>query len=132
MNRNILKNYQNFKIYFTFLMIWISIQFGNVVEDFIGYLLVISIGILHGANDLLILSVKEKVKFFSISKKKVFSKTKYFFSVISFKIWGVFGAPGKKRTPKSKKKYFEHQILYFCSKSRISKNKKKSTFGNTS
>ena len=58
MNRNILKNYQNFKIYFTFLMIWISVQFGNVVEDFIGYLLVISIGILHGANDLLILSVK--------------------------------------------------------------------------
>ena len=65
MNRNILKNYQNFKIYFTFLMIWISIQFGNVVEDFIGYLLVISIGILHGANDLLILSVKEKVNFFN-------------------------------------------------------------------
>jgi Brp/Blh family beta-carotene 15,15'-monooxygenase len=70
MNRNILKNYQNFKIYFTFLMIWISIQFGNVVEDFIGYLLVISIGILHGANDLLILSVKEKVNFFN--KKNLF------------------------------------------------------------
>jgi len=51
-------------------MIWISVQFGNVVEDFIGYLLVISIGILHGANDLLILSVKEKVKFFN--KKNLF------------------------------------------------------------
>jgi len=70
MKNNILKNYQNFKIYFTFFMIWISVQFGNVVEDFIGYLLVISIGILHGANDLLILSVKEKVKFFN--KKNLF------------------------------------------------------------
>jgi len=70
MKNDILKNYQNFKIYFTFFMIWISVQFGNVVEDFIGYLLVISIGILHGANDLLILSVKEKVKFFN--KKNLF------------------------------------------------------------
>lgn len=54
--------YQNFKIFFTFLLIWVSVQFGNIVEDYIGYILVITIGILHGANDLLILSIKEKVK----------------------------------------------------------------------
>jgi len=53
-------NYQNFMIFFTFFLFWISIQFGEVVEDFLAYVMVISIGILHGANDLLILSTKEK------------------------------------------------------------------------
>lgn len=56
------KNYQNFKIYFTFLLFWVSIQFGNVIEDSLAYLLVLTVGLLHGANDLLILSVKEKNK----------------------------------------------------------------------
>ena len=53
-------NYQNFMIFFTFFLFWISIQFGEVVEDFLAYILVISIGIIHGANDLLILSTKDK------------------------------------------------------------------------
>ena len=53
-------NYQNFMILFTFFLLWISIQFGEVVEDFLAYILVISLGILHGANDLLILSTKDK------------------------------------------------------------------------
>jgi Brp/Blh family beta-carotene 15,15'-monooxygenase len=55
-------NYQNFMVFFTFLLLWISIQFGKVVEDLIAYLLVITLGILHGANDLLILSIKDKKK----------------------------------------------------------------------
>ncbi|WP_297803911.1 Brp/Blh family beta-carotene 15,15'-dioxygenase [uncultured Polaribacter sp.] len=53
-------NYQNFMLFITFFLFWISIQFGEVVEDFLAYILVISLGILHGANDLLILSIKEK------------------------------------------------------------------------
>jgi Brp/Blh family beta-carotene 15,15'-monooxygenase len=53
-------NYQNFTLYFTVFLFWISIQFGEVVEDFIAYILVISIGILHGANDLLILSKRDQ------------------------------------------------------------------------
>ena len=53
-------NYQNIMIFFTFFLLWISIQFGEVVEDFLAYAMVISVGILHGANDLLILSVKDK------------------------------------------------------------------------
>jgi Brp/Blh family beta-carotene 15,15'-monooxygenase len=47
-------------LYFTFFLLWVSIQFGEVVEDFIAYIMVVSIGILHGANDLLILSKKDK------------------------------------------------------------------------
>ncbi|TXD48802.1 Brp/Blh family beta-carotene 15,15'-dioxygenase [Polaribacter sp. IC073] len=53
-------NYQNSVVFFTFLLLWISIQFGEVVEDVIAYIMVISVGILHGANDLLILATKEK------------------------------------------------------------------------
>jgi Brp/Blh family beta-carotene 15,15'-monooxygenase len=53
-------NYQNFMVFFTFLLLWVSIQFGKVVEDLIAYVLVITLGILHGANDLLILSIKDK------------------------------------------------------------------------
>jgi Brp/Blh family beta-carotene 15,15'-monooxygenase len=40
--------------------LWVSVQFGEVVEDYLAYILVISIGIIHGANDLLILSTKEQ------------------------------------------------------------------------
>ena len=47
-------------LFFTFFLFWVSIQFGEVVEDFLAYIMVISVGILHGANDLLILSTKEQ------------------------------------------------------------------------
>jgi len=53
-------NYENIALYLTFFLLWVSIQFGEVVEDFLAYLMVISLGILHGANDILILSIKEK------------------------------------------------------------------------
>ena len=52
-------NYQDFMIFFTFFLIWLSVQFGEIVEDSIAYILVVSVGILHGANDLLILSKME-------------------------------------------------------------------------
>ena len=71
-------NYQNFMIFITFFLFWISIQFGEVVEDFLAYALVISIGIIHGANDLLILSTKDK-------KNKTFMKNLIIYiSIISF------------------------------------------------
>ena len=60
MNSIFIRNYQNLMLYFTFFLLWISIQFGEFVEDSLAYVMVISIGILHGANDLLILSKKEK------------------------------------------------------------------------
>lgn len=60
MNTLFNRNYQNLMLFFTFFLFWVSIQFGEVVEDFLAYVMVISLGILHGANDLLILSIKEK------------------------------------------------------------------------
>lgn len=56
---NKIKNYQNFKIFITVFLFWFSIQFGKPIEDSIAFVLVISIGIMHGANDLLILSFKK-------------------------------------------------------------------------
>ena len=47
-------------LFFTFFLFWVSIQFGEVAEDFLAYVMVISVGILHGANDLLILSTKDQ------------------------------------------------------------------------
>ena len=60
MNSIFIRNYENFMLFFTFFLFWVSIQFGEVVEDFIAYIMVISVGILHGANDLLILSTKDQ------------------------------------------------------------------------
>jgi len=59
MKNNIIKNYQNFKIFSTAFLFWFSIQFGNPLEDSIAFILIISIGIMHGANDLLIISLKQ-------------------------------------------------------------------------
>ena len=59
MNKKIIINYQNFKIFFTVFLLWFSIQFGKPIEDSIAFVLVISIGIIHGANDLFILSLKK-------------------------------------------------------------------------
>jgi len=56
MRDKIFTYYQNFMIFFTFLLFWFGIQFGEIVEDSFAFFLVITIGILHGANDLLILS----------------------------------------------------------------------------
>lgn len=62
MERILKYNYQDFMIFFTFFLIWLSVQFGEIVEDSIAYILVVSVGILHGANDLLILSKLEDGK----------------------------------------------------------------------
>jgi Brp/Blh family beta-carotene 15,15'-monooxygenase len=56
---NLNTDYQDFMIFFTFLLLWISIQFGQIIEDSIAYVIVLSLGIIHGANDLSILKKKE-------------------------------------------------------------------------
>ena len=52
--------YQDFMIFFTFLLFWVSIQFGQIIEDSIAYIIVLSIGIIHGSNDFTILKKKKK------------------------------------------------------------------------
>ena len=61
-------HYQDFMIFFTFLLFWISIQFGQIIEDSIAYVIVLSIGIIHGSNDFTILKKQQKntTSFFKI------------------------------------------------------------------
>ena len=47
-------------IFFTFLLFWVSIQFGQIIEDSIAYVIVLSIGIIHGSNDFTILKKQKK------------------------------------------------------------------------
>ena len=49
-------------IFFTFLLFWISIQFGQIIEDSIAYIIVLSIGIVHGSNDFTILKKQQNSK----------------------------------------------------------------------
>lgn len=46
----------NFSIVASFLGLWINSFFGETVQIFIGFLLIFSFGILHGANDLLLIN----------------------------------------------------------------------------
>ena len=49
-------NYKNFKIFITFLLLWFSVFFEAIVEDYVAFALIFTVGILHGANDIFILS----------------------------------------------------------------------------
>ncbi|MEJ1222967.1 Brp/Blh family beta-carotene 15,15'-dioxygenase [Sediminicola sp. 1XM1-17] len=48
----IFKNLDGFIIVTTFLFLWFAINFGDEVEDMVAYFLILTFGILHGANDL--------------------------------------------------------------------------------
>lgn len=58
--------YQYIATFFTFFLLWFSVQFTPEVENIVAYFLVISIGIIHGSNDIEILL---KTSFWSSSKK---------------------------------------------------------------
>jgi Brp/Blh family beta-carotene 15,15'-monooxygenase len=70
-------DYQDFMIIVTFFLFWISIQFGELIEDAIAYVFVLSLGIIHGANDLNILQKKKM-------KKKQFGKSLFVYLTIIF------------------------------------------------
>lgn len=42
----------NFMVVATFFSLWLAVQFGELVENIVAYVLILSLGILHGANDL--------------------------------------------------------------------------------
>tara|TARA_B100000768_G_C11276563_1_gene376273 strand:- start:1663 stop:2508 length:846 start_codon:yes stop_codon:yes gene_type:complete len=64
-------------IFFTFLLFWVSIQFGQIIEDSIAYVIVLSIGIIHGSNDFTILK-KQKKNTIDLIKSTSF----YFFLIL--------------------------------------------------
>jgi hypothetical protein len=48
----IFKNLDGFVLVTTFFFLWFAISFGDSVEDIVAYFLILTFGILHGANDL--------------------------------------------------------------------------------
>lgn len=59
MDKIFINKYQNIKIFFTAFLLWFSVNFENLIEDSLAVILVVSVGIIHGSNDLLILSVRK-------------------------------------------------------------------------
>ncbi len=52
----------SFALVATFFALWLAVYFDSITEDYFGYVLIITIGILHGANDLrLIGSLKSNI-----------------------------------------------------------------------
>tara|TARA_B110000003_G_scaffold194909_1_gene193616 strand:- start:8035 stop:8880 length:846 start_codon:yes stop_codon:yes gene_type:complete len=72
-------------IFFTFLLFWISIQFGQIIEDSIAYVIVLSIGIIHGSNDFTILR-KQQTNTPSFLKSTVFYLLLIIMCIVSYTI----------------------------------------------
>lgn len=64
-----MSKYSNFAIVASFLGLWINSFFTSSLQIFVGFVLILSFGILHGANDLLLIehvNTKKKLSFFKI------------------------------------------------------------------
>lgn len=65
----VFSNLKNFSIVSTFFALWISTYFNVSSEDLLGYFLILSIGLLHGSNDLkIIIQTSNKLKGFGFFK----------------------------------------------------------------
>lgn len=65
----VFSNLKNFSIVSTFFALWISTYFNVSSEDLLGYFLILSIGLLHGSNDLkIIVQTSNKFKGFGFFK----------------------------------------------------------------
>jgi Brp/Blh family beta-carotene 15,15'-monooxygenase len=57
-----MKNYRNIAIVASFLGLWIDSYFSHKIQIILGFLLIFSFGILHGANDLLLIKNIKQAK----------------------------------------------------------------------
>ena len=65
----VFSNLKNFSIVSTFFALWISTYFNVSSENLLGYFLILSIGLLHGSNDLkIIVQTSNKLKGFGFFK----------------------------------------------------------------
>ena len=70
-----MSKYSNFAIVASFLGLWINSFFSNEFQLIVGFILILSFGILHGANDLLLIehvNTEKKLSFFKILSYYVF------------------------------------------------------------
>ncbi|MBP2832806.1 Brp/Blh family beta-carotene 15,15'-dioxygenase [Aquimarina sp. U1-2] len=64
-----INNLKSFIVLATFFSLWFAVYFENEIENFIAYFLILSLGILHGANDIKLIGKASK----STESKKVFN-----------------------------------------------------------
>lgn len=76
-----MNNYPSIAIVLSFLGLWITSFFSNDLQVGIGFVLILSFGILHGANDILI---SKSI----LSKKKQFSEMKIIYLYIMVVVFG--------------------------------------------
>ncbi|MGK0252385.1 MAG: Brp/Blh family beta-carotene 15,15'-monooxygenase, partial [Gammaproteobacteria bacterium] len=51
---------KNYKIVITFFLLWLTIQFDYEAENILAYVSILTLGLLHGANDIKLLERKER------------------------------------------------------------------------
>ena len=77
-NTPIITNLKSFTLIATFFSLWLSVYFENRIEDYFAYILILSLGIFHGANDLKIVEKNNQL----IGKHKHFSFLLSYLSII--------------------------------------------------
>lgn len=53
---------KNYKIVITFFLLWLTIQFDSAAENVLAYVSILTLGLLHGANDIKLLTRKEATR----------------------------------------------------------------------
>ncbi len=64
-------NLNNFRVVATFFSLWLAVQFQESIENLFAYILILTFGILHGANDLKLIERSEA----TLTSSKSFVKT---------------------------------------------------------
>lgn len=59
---NVILSLKSVKIVLTFFLLWITTQFDTQIEDYMAYFLIMSLGILHGSNDIRLFNSMQKMK----------------------------------------------------------------------
>lgn len=67
-----LMNMRNTMLFFTVFSLWISVYFKEETEDILAYFLILSLGILHGTNDIKLIEKESNKKNKTFNRKIVF------------------------------------------------------------
>lgn len=75
-------NLRSFTLIATFFSLWFAVYFQDNVEDFFAYFLILSLGILHGANDIKLIEKTSK----TVQKKRFYKILILYLLIISISI----------------------------------------------
>lgn len=90
MNKLIL-SLKSIKIILTFFFLWITTQFNVEVENSLAYIFILSLGILHGSNDLTLMRSMTKGNIYDFKKDLGLYLGGMIFTFVIFILWPVIG-----------------------------------------